>query len=248
MYILYLDDAGSPGNRSERHFVLGGFCVAEQQINWFSRKLDDLAAEYYPESPSSVEFHASEIFSGRIPPWDGMSKPERINAIKRVLQTFNAAYRETRLFACVIHKASYDQDPVEIAFENLCNRFDLYLKRVHALTKEKHRGLIILDKSSSETSLQDLANNFRNLGTRWGVMRHVVEAPLFIDSRATRLIQLADHVAYAVFRRYEASDGNYFDPVLHKFDSEEGKIHGLLHLPQNVDGCMCQACLSRNLS
>ncbi len=29
MYLLYLDDAGSPGNPAEDYFVLGGVCVEE---------------------------------------------------------------------------------------------------------------------------------------------------------------------------------------------------------------------------
>jgi hypothetical protein len=36
MYLLYLDDAGSPGNVSEEYFVLGGICVYEAQADWFT--------------------------------------------------------------------------------------------------------------------------------------------------------------------------------------------------------------------
>ena len=44
MYLLYLDDAGSPGNANEDYFVLGGVCVYEAQVDWFSREIDKLAA------------------------------------------------------------------------------------------------------------------------------------------------------------------------------------------------------------
>ncbi len=249
MYILYLDDAGSPPNLNEKHFVLGGFCVFERQVYWLAKKLDDLAADIDPVSPSSIEFHASEIFSGRIPPWKDMDKPKRINVIKSVSRILAEAHESTKLFACVVHKPSFpNQDPVEIAFENLCNRLELFLKRKHSLEGSNQRGLIILDKSTMETTLQSLAVNFRSIGTRWGIMKKLAEVPLFVDSRATRLIQLADHVAYAVFRRYEAQDANYLDPILFKFDAEEGKIHGLIHLPRSFEGCLCPACMSRNLS
>ena len=43
MYLLYLDDAGSPGNAAEEYFVLGGVCVYEAQVDWFSREIDKLA-------------------------------------------------------------------------------------------------------------------------------------------------------------------------------------------------------------
>jgi hypothetical protein len=38
VYLLYLDDAGSPGNPSEEYFVLGGICVYEAQVEWFSHE------------------------------------------------------------------------------------------------------------------------------------------------------------------------------------------------------------------
>ena len=47
MYLLYLDDAGSPGNPAEEYFVLGGVCVYEARVEWFSRELDKLAS--FPE-------------------------------------------------------------------------------------------------------------------------------------------------------------------------------------------------------
>ena len=40
MYLLYLDDAGSPSNPAEEYFVLGGICVYEAQVEWFGRELD----------------------------------------------------------------------------------------------------------------------------------------------------------------------------------------------------------------
>lgn len=82
MYILYLDDSGSASNANESHFVLGGFAVFERQIHWIARELDSLAAKLYPSQPDAVEFHASEMFSGREPPWNGMSKDDRREAIK----------------------------------------------------------------------------------------------------------------------------------------------------------------------
>ena len=65
-YLLYLDDAGSPGNPAEDYFVLGGVCVFEAQVDWFSRELDKLASPY-SKNPEDVEFHASTIFRGARP-------------------------------------------------------------------------------------------------------------------------------------------------------------------------------------
>jgi len=249
MYVLYLDDSGSVGNKSEDYVILGGVSVFERRIHWLTKRLDDLAASLYAQDPHAVEFHASEIFSGRRPPWSGMNKDDRRGVIKSVLKILADAHENTRAFACAVHKASFpNADPMEIAFEDLCSRFDMHLMRHYHTKKDPQRGLIILDESSYETSLQKMARDFRSLGTRWGMLRNIAEVPLFVDSKASRIVQLADHVAYAVFRRYQARDTSYLDVILPKFDSEQGKLHGLIHR-QHVDPqCMCPACMSRRLT
>ena len=77
------------------------------------------------------------------------------------------------------------------------------------------------------------------------MIRNMAEVPLFVDSRASRLVQLADHVAYAVFRRYESGDASFLDPILPRFDEEDGKLHGLVHMQTVNPHCMCPACMSR---
>ena len=92
-----------------------------------------------------------------------------------------------------------------------------------------------------------MAREFRTLGTRWGVLRNLVETPLFVDSRASRLVQVADHVAHAVFRRYNARDTQYFDIIAQKFDSCDGIVHGLAHKQLYDPSCMCIGCMSRRI-
>jgi len=177
-----------------------------------------------------------------------MSREEAQGVIKAVLGVLRESYGSARAFACAIHKASYrGRDPVELAFEDICSRFDRYLARLRG-EGDRQRGLLILDESAHETTLQTMAREFRTLGTRWGVIHNLAETPLFVDSRASRLVQVADHVAYAVFRRYNAGDTNYFDIIGGKFSSPDGVLHGLAH-KQSIDpACMCPACMSRRLT
>lgn len=231
MYLLYLDDSGSAGNLNEDYLVLGGITLFERQFHFVNRELDNLAAAINEESPDSIEFHASAIFSGRNYPWSSMDKARRRKVISDVLNVLKYSHDSARAFACAVHKPSFpNSDPMEIAFEDLIKRFDMFLKRIYAterdLERKSQRGLIILDKSSYETSLQKLSLDFKSLGTRWGTIRNIVDVPMFVDSAPSRLVQLADHVAYAVYRRYESGDTSYLDLIIDKFDSEGGKIHG----------------------
>lgn len=245
MQLLYLDDSGSANNPNEDYLVLGGVSVYEDQAPWITSELDKLAQSIHPADPHSVEFHAAEIFARRKPPWRNMSREEAQGVIKAVLGVLHRSYESARAFACAVHKASFPgRDPVELAFEDLCSRFEMYLNRRRS-EGNRDRGLLIIDRSAYETTLQRMAREFRTHGTRWGVIRNLSDTPLFVDSRASRVIQLADHVAYAVFRRYNAHDANYFDVMASKFDSAEGTVHGLSH-KQTVDAnCMCIACVTR---
>ena len=245
MHLLYLDDSGSAKNPKEEYLVLGGVSVFEAQVNWITRQLDELAENIDPGDPHGVEFHASEIFSRRDKPWKNLDQDEARGVIKSVLGVLADAYDSARAFACVVHKPSYpNRDPMEVAFEDLCSRFDLYLQRLSG-SGSGQRGLLILDNSAYETTLQRMSVEFRTLGTRWGVIRHLADTPFFVDSRASRVIQLADHVAHAVFRRYQTGDTQYFDRIAHKFDAEDGVVHGLVHKEPGRRDCMCIACLSR---
>lgn len=247
MYLLYLDDAGSPGNAAEDYFVLGGICVYEAQVEWFSRELDKLATPYNAANPEDIEFHASAVFSRREEPWKSMSGDESRGMLKAVLNVARSSYETARLFACAIEKKSYpNHDPVEMAFEDLCQRFDTFLARQRK-EGDRDRGLLILDKSTHETSLQKLSREFRKVGTRWGSLKNIADTPFFVDSRASRLIQIADHVAYSVFRRYNAGDTQYFDIIASRFHEVDGVIHGLCHKHSDRVTCVCPACLSRRL-
>lgn len=246
MYLLYLDDSGSVNNKNEEYFVLGGVCVPEQSVRWLTYELEKIAINIDKINPSSIEFHASEIFRGKETPWvNFIRKEQRIDIIKQVLQSVNSANQDVKVFACAIHKNSFpNQDPVLKAFEDVSSRFDLYLQRTNI--DRKHKGLIILDKSSYEQGLQNLTKSIRQKGNQLGnQLRTLCEVPLFVDSRASRIVQLADHIAYAVFRRYEANDINYYNEIESRFDQDEYAYHGLSHLQVTNPHCSCPACLSR---
>jgi hypothetical protein len=188
--------------------------------------LDKIAARFNPADPASVELHGNPMNSGK-GIFRRFDKADRTRAIEDALKIFLASHPSNRLFASVVNKAKVSPaDPVEFAFEQLSSRFDHYLTRLHK-AGDTQRGVILLDKSTYETTLQSLATDFRTIGYRWGIMRNFSEVPLFLNSKASRLIQLADLIAYAVFRHYESGDDRFFSIIKHRFDSEGGIIHGL---------------------
>lgn len=246
MFLLYLDDSGAVQNASDSHVILAGVAVFERQPHWFSERLDALAETIWPDNPKALEFRGVDMLSGR-KHWRGVQRAVRIAAYREALEILGRS-NQVRLFGAAIHKAAISpEDPMEYAFEQICNRFDRYLGRLHKQNNTQ-RGLIILDKSAYETSLQGLAKNFRSIGHKWGKLYNLTDVPLFVDSRATRMIQFADMVAHAVRRYYEHGDAQYFDLIAPRIDSEGGITHGLVHYAPADACCNCYVCRQRRPS
>ena len=226
MYLLYADEFGSVKDKNQQYFVLAGFCVFERQVFWIANELDAIAARSNPADPASVELHGNPMHSGK-GIFRQFPKEDRIAAIEDALKVFVKSHPSNRLFASVVDKAVVSPvDPVEFAFEQLASRFDHYLTRLHRAGNTQ-RGVILFDKSTYETTIQSLATDFRTIGHSWGILRNFSEVPLFMDSKASRVIQLADLIAYAIFRNYERGDESLYSILRNSFDAEGGVIHGL---------------------
>jgi hypothetical protein len=250
MHVLYLDDSGSVTDRTQNYFVLGGVSVYERGIYHLMEAADACVADFELGDPEDIELHATDMYAGKGGPWSGIkTRAPREDLIQCVIKTLIKPNPSVRLFAVAVDKAAVSpRDPIEVAFEELCNRFNLYLQRQSNRFGQRERGLIVMDECRHEGPLQSLARNFRIKGGSWGQFRHLAEVPLFVNSKASRIIQLADLVAWATFRKYEFADGRFFDPMIPRFDADGGVIHGLYHARGSRTGaaCHCPACMSRD--
>ena len=229
MHLLYADESGSISDPSQRNFVLAGVSAFEREPHWIEQELNAIAARFAPSQPQSVELHGSPMRTGSRG-WDQYPRADREQAMLDALRVGvdNRHPRNVRLFGVVLEKANFSgQDIATVAFEQLCSRFDQFLGRLHSLKGDTQRGLIVFDKSSTEQRIQTLAREFKYAGHSFGVTRNYAEVPVFVDSKASRLIQLADLIAYALFRHFEHADSKYYDVIAHRFDAEGGVVHGL---------------------
>jgi hypothetical protein len=225
MYLLYADESGTLTDAKQKYFVLAGLCLFERQGFWVAQELDKIAARFDPADPTTVELHGNPMKTGK-GIFRRFQKEERINAIVDSLKVFQKSHPGNRVFAAAVNKATITpDDPVEHCFEQLASRFDHYLGRLHK-SGDTQRGIIIFDKSTYESTIQSLATDFRTIGHRWGLIRNFSEVPLFLDSRASRLIQLADLIAYGLFQSLEHNDHTFYDIIKTRFDSEGGVVHG----------------------
>lgn len=231
MYLLYIDESGSTTDPTQQHFVLSGIAVFERDTHWIEQSMNEIANRFLPTSPYDLELHGSPMRSGKSE-WREFPMAERIQAICDCLQIIKD--KRIKIFASVIQQGySSGQDTITECFEQIASRFDMFLARLHAQGNTQ-RGITIFDKSSTEKSIQALARTFRQDGYTYGKIRNFSEVPLFLDSKSSCLIQLADLVSYAIYRKFEHQDEQFFNIIESCFDTHNGKKHGL-YLRQNIE-------------
>jgi hypothetical protein len=228
MYLLYLDDSGSVNDFNSKFLVLAGIAVFERQTHWLESHVNKIAARFNPTHPEAIELHASPM-RGAKDGWQHFSPQDRVQAVVDTLNLLSSTQSNVRVFAAVIEKSQIQLDQVvPHAFEKLADSFDSYLAALYKKSNGKNpqRGLVIFDKSTFEQTIQGLSYVFKHHGHTNGHLRNFAEVPLFLDSKASRLIQIADMVAYWIYRRYEALDDRGFKliaPFIHRFsDSPQG--------------------------
>lgn len=267
--MLFVDESGTHGDAHS--FVLGGVAVHEGDAARLQRRLDDLVCQHLGRVPVNLdeyELHAgemrnakrpkSEALTGKESIWAPMPRGMRLSLLEAAYDTL-AAFRPADheqpmvLFSVALdrhfHSADAPYARERFAYEVLLNKFDLMLKRVRIEAGKDNRGLVIHDRRTvAERDIQSWTTQWRAAAGDVGQLRNLADVPLFTDSRATRIIQAADLVAYAVYRRYGApADLRYFSKLLPAFHQDPGQLHGLVHFTPAFGrgGCRCEACDAR---
>lgn len=240
MYVLYVDESGDGGfcQGSTKHLLLAGAAMHEGQWNKLTKALDDIQAKYFPQGGGPIEFHCSDIRGGR-KAFRGMPRAERDNLLIDVYKVIGSTNYSLQLFGAVIDKLAFmykyngKVDPYQGGFESLCTMFNYFLRRTQKKTGNVLRGIVVFDESRPSLSKQirQLLAQYQAAGTRWDAMTNLIETAFFFDSQTSRLVQIADFAAYAVFRWYEHGDDSYLRIIQHKFNRFEGKLHGLKCYP-----------------
>lgn len=268
MYLLFVDESGTHGG--PHPFVLGGMAIHEDDAALMQKALDDLVVAHLARVPVNLEeyeLHASEMRNakkpdetkaGRASIWANVDRSLRsallADAYKLVV---NFAPTNPKLpvvlFGVAVEKDFHtswsEQERERFAYEVLLGKFDVMLKTLRR-RKLPNRGLVVHDRRVvAERDIQTWVTAWRATAERIGQLRNLADVPLFADSRATRLLQVADLVSYAIFRRYNppANDSTAFDLMWPAFHTVGGVTHGCVHYtPSYGQGaCQCAPCEQR---
>lgn len=253
MYIVYLDESGNPNgwNNRQDHFAIGGIAVHENRIQSVSESLNAIQAKFFPDISVPIKFHATDANSG-VDRFRNLTQTQRQNLMDDVYDVIaGIEYPNALLFATAINITAVKNPDQALrdTFEDVVQRIDTFLARMD-LTGNPQKGLLIIDGNpSTGAKYRALISEFRESGTRQGYLGNIVDIPYFSQSEDTRLLQLADFCAYAVFRYYERGDDQFLNKIIHRFDRRSRDfqgIDGLKHITQRQ--CDCVACSERGFA
>jgi hypothetical protein len=248
VYLLYVDESGRALGATG-YLVVAGVAVHEEDCYPLAKQVRATQRRIVGAVNADLELHASDIWAGR-KTWAHVAKADRnrlINGIFHQLGSWRApSGREPRYFGVALHKPSFPKRRIERAHEELFARFDEFVGRLH-MGGDSHRSLVVADDSSYEKLVQTLVPRWKvGVASRLGALHSFVEVPLYVSSEASRLIQVADFVAWAMSNYYQNGHSRHLQKIIHRrFDADGGIQHGLAHLRRGYRTCICVPCESR---
>lgn len=247
MHLLYLDESGNEADPADRFFVLGGLSLFERQTYFLSEAVEEIQRRHFP-GHQPITFHASEMRSGRRF-WRKVPDETRSAVLSDLCRTIaDAPDRGRVLYAAAIEKSDQlrGEAAVEKATEEVCRRFDIFLQRRYHEEKDPQRGLLVFSEGRFDARAKFWVRGFHQRGTSWGAIRNLADIPYFASTKESRLLQLADLVAHAVWLLYEKRNDELVGPLVNLFGEDGGVLHGLVHVRPSVKApCDCPACASR---
>ncbi len=230
MYFFYLDESGSRDlnigtqNNPTHVYVLLAVGIYEGQWKEFERDVSTtkrrLAGRLRRDGAGIFDLAECEVKSSWLRNPDGRQNPSRFLAAlqhseRQMLTEIyyqQVAKRNAVVLASVIDKRHMRRgtDPEEIhhrSYEFLLERVQNYM----ALYNPWHEALIVVDDTSMQLNRSVAIRHERLLrvGNRNMRFSNIVEYPFFTRSELSNGIQLADQLAYNVYRAFRDEDMDY---------------------------------------
>ena len=249
LYLGFVDESGT--HPTSRVTVVAGILIHEEDVWHLQQRLDGflyrrLGVLGYDHT--RFELHATDLWRGRNE-WAAISGPTRHRILAGAYACL-AGYRPSnpdlpmRLLGVALDRDSTGGKLR--AYELAAKKFDDFVRRMGRKSGINQRGLILHDQGGIDEQLQEWIHQWRAATSSLGRISNLADVPFFSDSRATRALQAADLVAYALYRYYA---GGFYDRFTHRlwplFDTDQGKMHGLFHQSRNYQSCPCPACRNR---
>ena len=130
-------------------------------------------------------------------PYVHLTWEERRRAVSEVAETVSSC-GFARLFAECVDKSHFDparsqRSVSEQAFEQVVARFARFLRNMGSPASQRNHWLLVHDNNETVARRHThMMRTFHTTGTLWTGIDRIIEPPMFVDSKLTRMIQIAD--------------------------------------------------------
>lgn len=216
MYLFYVDESGQReyNEKNSRHFILGAAGIAEADWRNINQQIDELKFEVFKDRRvefKSVALRNQEKQRRRYLEPYGLTLEQLTDAVERLYAIVIAA--PLTLFAVVIDKRQmtampdFPESPTSYAYERLLEQFERFLSRLPS----EHSGIVIHDliqeaPGASKSYQREIINQHDTFlhGKDVAVdsTKRIVEGVHFVETDQSNFLQVADLVAYNVYRQF----------------------------------------------
>jgi hypothetical protein len=242
MYLMYIDESGDTvplSQKGKKFLVLNGCIVNHSDKTQIEAKLREIKKKYFQNE--DIEFKSN--FLRYANPDVNTNSPlklndrEQYNRLEAEVTKFLQSIK-VELISVVIEKRSYweqypSQNPYEIAYLYLLERFQMYLKSKDGL------GICIIDPREGQVEKTFIGDSLEKIhhamrwkdGDFWRKCLNIIERLLYSTSEGTIGIQIADLYCYPIFHifEYDKKFTDYWrfnDITLPKLNRVNGKLDG----------------------
>ncbi len=237
MYFLYADSSGHTKRKRDRNnnpYITVGVIVHEKDYRSIEGRISAVKSKVLPElDPYEWELHAYDIwnsrnfFDGRHMRMNHAKKLEIFSRITDLACEWDITIVGVVMFKDKMVEPYRSQTVMDYSWMFVAERFEHFLVQKQA---ETNNGLLFIDasqknpESDTRRALQKAVKN----GSNWQNIDHVIAHPIFVESHAHNLIQLADMIAYVMLKHYR-SDSEFeelFELLKSKMYRSDGKLDG----------------------
>jgi len=230
MYIMYVDDSGSPSyNDSSKFYVLSGVIVTDKTVKDLKQKIFDYKKLNFEGDYLDAEIHTHDIYKARNL-FSSLTKEKKyvlLDGLYDCIKEIDMTIISVGIDKTLMKTRYVSWNLFKYAWVFLTERYDKYIEDTDA----SEGGTIRIDKSTKEqqSDVTSLVRGLRKHGSLYQSIKNIIKDPVFIDSGASQGIQVADAVAYCTLKylgEYQKFDP-YWKIIFSKLrESKFGKIDG----------------------
>ena len=242
MYLSYIDSSARPSFDDVENYVVASITVNEHQWYYVRGKIEEIKKKHFPHlSPEDVEFHAKDMIN-RTGIYRKLEWTKIYEILDDLFKIITDSETHLTIIASLIVKSELRKkiDLEEWGYRFVFERLNSYLDEQNeflANTGMPHEyGIMIMDTEGhkQDQKLRDKLSGMLNNGTLYSKLDHLIEDPLFTDSKWRNLSQITDCVCYCIRKHFRKNSDNihkenwnrYFELIEPKFHRKGDNYRG----------------------